>query len=260
MYRLWSAAVEANCPDLKAGTKYSARAYARNRVGTAYGEEVSFTTENEAIVFGSFTDSRDGHTYKTVQIGEQTWMAENLAYLPSVSPSTSGSDSEFYYYVYGYEGNSVNDAKETTNYNTYGVLYNWEAAKFSCPSGWHLPSDAEWTILSDYLTNNGFGYGGSGDDIAKALASKTYWDASVNEGTPGNDSDTNNSSGFSAFPGGMRVDNGYFGYIGSYCIFWSSTNENISFPWKRTITDSPMFIKTNGMKETGLSVRCVKDN
>ncbi len=105
----------------------------------------------------TFTDSRDGNVYKFVKIGTQTWMAENLAYLPSVVGSATGSETTPYYYVYGYDGTSVTAAKATSNYTTYGVLYNWPAAMggFSssssnpsgvqgvCPAGWHLPSEAE---------------------------------------------------------------------------------------------------------------------
>jgi len=118
------------------------------------------------IVFGSFTDSRDGNEYKTVTIGSQVWMAENLAYLPEVHNSTS--DSGPHYYVYGYDGTEVTEAKAYEHtpgdndeyspggapikvYETYGVLYNWPAAITACPEGWHLPSDAEWKQLEMYL-------------------------------------------------------------------------------------------------------------
>ncbi|MDD4178128.1 MAG: FISUMP domain-containing protein, partial [Bacteroidales bacterium] len=78
-------------------------------------------------------------------------MKENLAYLPNVSQPDDGSQTSPFYYVYGYEGFSVPEAKTTPNYQTYGVLYNWPAALTACPQGWHLPSDNEWTILTDYL-------------------------------------------------------------------------------------------------------------
>lgn len=95
--------------------------------------------------FGTFTDSRDGKVYNIVTIGKQFWMAENLAYLPSVVDPGTGSYTEPYYSVYGYNGTDVAAAKATENYQTYGVLYNWPAAMTACPEGWHLPSDAEWT-------------------------------------------------------------------------------------------------------------------
>jgi hypothetical protein len=88
----------------------------------------------------TFTDSRDGHTYKTVKIGEQVWMAENLAYLPAVSPSSAGSNTEPYYYVYDYQGDNVANAKQNANYSTYGVLYNWPASMAGAASSGANPN------------------------------------------------------------------------------------------------------------------------
>lgn len=89
--------------------------------------------------------------YAFVVIGNQTWMAENLAWLSVVSPSGDGSSTLPYYYVYGYEDSSVDETKSSSNYSTYGVFYNWEAAKTACPIRWHLPSEDEWKILEVYL-------------------------------------------------------------------------------------------------------------
>jgi len=77
-------------------------------------------------------------------------MAENLKYLPSVVGPYAASTSEPYYYVYGYYGNNVNDAKSTNNYQTYGVLYNWPASFDACPVGWQLPSDDECTTIRNF--------------------------------------------------------------------------------------------------------------
>lgn len=250
-----------NLTSLIANTTYYVRAYATNSKGTAYSEQVSFktTTVNE-IVYGSFTDSRDGHTYKTVIINGKEWMAENLAYLPQVNPPSGESYTEPYYYVYGYNGTSVSEAKATDNYTTYGVLYNWPAAKAACPTGWHLPTDAEWTELTDYLITNGFRFGGSGADIAKAMAAKTTWNSHSSAGTPGNDLDSNNSSGFSALPGGCRSTIGYFRYIGSYGYWWSSTEYNNYGAWGRFMTYFSPNITWNPYDEdSGFSVRCVRD-
>ena len=243
--------------NLKAGTKYYVRAYATNSVGTAYGEEVSFTTENEAIVFGSFTDSRDGKTYKTVQIGEQTWMAENLAYLPSVSPSTSGSDSEFYYYVYGYEGNSVNDAKGTSNYNTYGVLYNWLAAIQACPDGWHLPSNEEWEQLAQFISDQNGGYSKIDENtwysVGKHLKSTDGWNSGNGSGI--------DDFGFSAYPGGIRQSTGIFGSVGNYGTWWSATELSSNYPWRLYLGyDYDLLHRDHySTKDWGFSVRCIKD-
>jgi uncharacterized protein (TIGR02145 family) len=107
-------------------------------------EQVGFTCGDLLI------DSRDGQSYATVQIGDQCWMAENLKYLPSVVGPYAASTSEPYYYVYGYYGNNVNDAKSTNNYQTYGVLYNWPASFDACPVGWQLPSDDECTTIRNF--------------------------------------------------------------------------------------------------------------
>jgi uncharacterized protein (TIGR02145 family) len=116
-------------------------------------EEDAFAGET-----GTFTDSRDGNTYKWVKIGDQVWMAENLAYLPEVSPPSEYSDTEPCYYVYGYEGTNVSEAKTTYNYKTYGVLYNYLAALTACPNGWHIPTIEEKHQLVNYLKVKGYNY------------------------------------------------------------------------------------------------------
>lgn len=211
----------------------------------------------------TFVDSRDNKSYKIITIGTQVWMAENLAYLPSVSPPTSESDMDPFYYVYDYSGTSTSTATATANYSTYGVLYNWPAALTACPSGWHLPIDAEWTTLSNYLIENGYGYGGSGDDIAKSMAAKTNWTSSSTAGTPGYDPASNNSSGFSALPGGHRYSNEYsigfasIEYTGSW---WSSTEYEAPSAWFRFLTFNNSGVSQSiDYKKKGSSVRCVRD-
>ncbi len=103
------------------------------------------------MVTDTLTDPRDGNTYRTVQIGDQRWLAENLKYLPSVCQGRPRRTVPAFHYVYDYQGDSVEEAKATANYRHYGVLYNWPAALEACPSGWHLPSDAEWSALTDFL-------------------------------------------------------------------------------------------------------------
>jgi len=207
---------------------------------------------------GSFTDNRDGKSYTTVRIGLQCWMAENLKYLPSVVSSAIGSLSFSYYYVYGYAGSDVSLAEATTNYNIYGVLYNWQAAmagstssssnpsgvQGACPAGWHLPSDAEWTQLTDYL--------GGANVAGGKLKATAFWDSP--------NTDATNETGFTALPGGIRYTNGSFYYIGVTGRWWSSTEDDTDFPLM-------LFIDYNGggaisgdyNKAMGISVRCVKD-
>ncbi|MCF8357221.1 MAG: hypothetical protein K9H26_00585 [Prolixibacteraceae bacterium] len=251
---------------LEAGTDYYYRAFAANSEGTTLGDPVSFQTSDDSgsgeIAYGSFSDSRDGHTYKTVTIGAQTWMAENLAYLPAVSPSNEGSTTEPNYYVYDYEGSSVSAAKATDNYNIYGVLYDWQAAMEVCPAGWHLPEDDEWTQLEVYLAENGFGYEGSGDDIGKALAAKTHW-ANPGDCIPGDigrDLSDNNSSGFSALPAGYRDDLGYFTGIGHNEHWWSATDSGSYWAIIREVGYRSSGVSSySDDRDNGFSIRCVKD-
>ena len=245
---------------LTSGTTYYVRAYATNSYGTGYGNTITFNT-----LGNTFTDDRDGNVYKIVTIGNQLWMAENLKYLPSVVGPGTNSATVPYYYVYGYDGTNVADAKATANYTTYGVLYNWTAAMNGaesssanpsgvqgvCPSGWHVPSDAEWTELTDYLG----GLGIAGGKLKETGI--THWD------TP--NTGATNETGFSALPGGnyyMNVMNGYDGFysIGSQGGWWSATMYESFLVWSRYMISQDSFvIRSEGHPGAGFSVRCVRD-
>lgn len=217
----------------------------------------------------SFIDARNNKTYKTVKIGDQTWMAENLAYLPSVSPSSQGSATAPYYYVYGYQGTDVIAAKATENYKTYGVLYNWPAAMAGaasssanpskvqgvCPSGWHLPSDAEWKqmeVLLGMAQTQSDASDWRGTDQGTQLKASGGWNSNGNG---------NNSSGFSALPGGIRnYPNGPFNFIGSNGDWWTSTEGNSSSAVNRHLYYSNTKVyRSVRDKVYGFSVRCVRD-
>ncbi len=177
---------------------------------------------------GTFTDSRDGKVYKTVKIGTQTWMAENLAF-----KAPSG--------CWAYDNIQ-------SNVTICGYLYDWETAKKACPVGWHLPTDDEWTLLTTYL---------GGDSIAgRKLKSTFYW--------KNPDPTTTNSSGFTAIPGGNRMLDGNYNMIGLWGYWWSST-ENYSdnttdYAWFRWMYYNLSEISSYYQhKERGLSVRCIKD-
>jgi uncharacterized protein (TIGR02145 family) len=209
---------------------------------------------------GIFTDPRDGNTYPYKNIGTQTWMIENLAWLPAVSPSKARSDSLPFYYVYDYQDSIVSSAKATPNYTTYGVLYNWAAAKTACPSGWHLPTDAEWTVLTDFLTNSGFGFGGSGSDIGKSMSSASGWNSSSTDGNIGNNQEANNSSGFAALPGGGRYYGGDFDSLGNYADFWSSSENDASLAWNRGLYCTYDGVgRGNNGRYYGFSARCLQN-
>ncbi len=203
---------------------------------------------------GTFTDGRDGHVYKYVKIGSQTWMAENLAFLPSVSPSGEGDQREPFCYVYGYNGNNIAEVRATENYKTFGVLYNWTAALKYCPVGWHLPSDEEWKQLEITLGicwEQANSTGTRGAENGAKLKSQEGWFKSGN-GT--------NASNFSALPGGGRYGDGNFGNIGASGFWWSSSQFGSAFAWGRGLgCDGQGIQKGVNNMEGGFSVRCIKD-
>ena len=177
-------------------------------------------------IFGSFTDPRDGTTYLTIDMSGQIWMAENLNY------NTANS--------WCYDD-------ETFNCGIYGRLYNWEVAINSCPAGWHLPTETEWTAFTDYLGGSEFGAGGK----MKATGT-TLWN-SPNTGAT-------NSSGFTALPGGGKDADGTFIQLHDGGFFWTSTEMGNTFAWYRGLGfDSPNVTRDNSIKTIGMSVRCVKD-
>ena len=211
---------------------------------------------------GTFTDIRDGNIYNFVTIYEQVWMAENLKYLPSVNNAADGSEhaAGSYYYVYGDDGIDVAAANSTSNYTTYGVLYNWTAAMASstsstanpsktqgvCPAGWHLPSDAEWTQLIDYL-------GGASVAGGKLKETGTKHWTSYNPGAT-------NETGFTALPGGKRYFMNNFESIGYYGSWWSATEYDAERAWGYSLTNSDGVVyRGYSFTELGYSVRCVRD-
>jgi len=265
-----------NLTNLIPNTTYYVRAFATNSEGTGYGLQKSFRTNN--LEGDTFTDSRDNNVYRIVTVGTQVWMAENLAYLPSVVGKETESDTKAYYYVYDYNGIKVTEAKDTDNYKNYGVLYNWSAAMAGqgssnavpsqvqgiCPTGWHLPSSAEWKLLIDYLIANDYNYDGTktGNKIGKAMASTVRWNFSSNAGAVGNiDYEAyRNKSGLSLLPGGYLISGNKFYSIGDSGSYWSSTktSESDSWAYRLFYSQKDMYAAHNS-KSMGNSVRCVRD-
>ena len=219
-----------------------------------------------------FTDARDGKQYSAVTIGSQIWMCENLAYLPSVVGSATGSSSVAYYYVYGYNGTNVATAKATSNYTNYGVLYNWTAAMNGagssnsnpsgvqgiCPAGWHLPSDAELCVLENAVeagTDAGcstLGFRGTATGGKMKRTGTTRWTAPNTGAT--------NASGFTGIGGGIRSNAGAFSFMGTAGYIWSTRQSSSTQSWYRLLLNtSAQSIRNNTNKASGHSVRCVKD-
>ena len=207
------------------------------------------TIFNPNINYGTVTDI-DGNTYKTVTIGSQTWMAENLrttTYNDGTAIANVTDDDEWLALTTGAYCN-YNNTTSTDTIATYGRLYNWYAVNTGklCPTGWHVPSDAEWTELTDYL---------GGESVAGGKLKETgttHWN-SPNTGAT-------NETGFTALPGGLRYGSRTFGHIGTNGYWWSATEYYAAFAWYRlmyyVISD---VYRTSYNKEVGLSVRCVRD-
>jgi uncharacterized protein (TIGR02145 family) len=137
--------------NLEANTSYKWRLGVTDGRDTVWSEELSFITAGSFSI-GTFTDERDGNVYKTITLPTgETFLAENYRYLPFVNKIEDRSGSEARCYVYGYDGNDVNEAKATEKYGTYGVYYNWEAVEtLEVPEGWHVATPEEWDALSLY--------------------------------------------------------------------------------------------------------------
>lgn len=184
------------------------------------------TLSSAAQTYGTFTDARDGKVYKTVQIGTQTWMAENLAYKVE-----SG--------CWAYENHPE-------NVKTYGYLYTWSAAKKACPPGWHIASKEEWSALTDHL-------GGENTAAGKLKEAGTdHWLKPVSLAT--------NESGLSCLPGGFRNDKGEFYNLGLMFFCWCSTEEDAEKANQILIFSHTNLVTISYIEKTNaFSVRCIKD-
>jgi uncharacterized protein (TIGR02145 family) len=199
---------------------------------------------------GTFTDPRDGQTYSWVKIGTQEWMAENLKFLPSVANTGFGSSTEPHYYVYDYNGTDVHAAKATANFQNYGVLYNWPAAISACPSGWRLPTDADWTVLTNFA---------GGENVAggKLKSTRTAPDAHPRWMSP--NTDATDVYGFSALPGGVRLSNENFGNIEGSGWWWCATELDDNRVWIRQLPGGNKIYRFDLSKNLGSSVRCIRE-
>ena len=185
---------------------------------------------NPNINYGEMTDSRDGQVYKTVKIGDQIWMAQNLNYTYLQSTENMKSTN------FCYDNDPENCAK-------YGRLYTWAAAMESCPSDWHLPSKDEWNAL--------FMAVGGEVTAGKILKSQTGWN---------NNGNGTDAFGFSALPAGERDDSEYFRYDGDYAYFWSATKYDSRNAYcVRLYHDLELAKLFNLENSFVFSIRCLKD-
>ena len=214
----------------------------------------------------------DGNIYNTIQIGNQCWMKENLRttkYADGTPIDQGNSTSTTMAYWY-YPNININEYE--SNKAIYGLMYNWKAMMRNastssanpsgvqgiCPTGWHVPSDAEWTQLSDYLSSKSeYVCKSNIVNIAKALASTTGWTTATRTCAIGNGQESNNTTGFGALPAGD-----FSGSFGDYTIFWSATETE--FDSRRSFTRTLYYADANFREEyqakfVGVSVRCLRD-
>src|ERR1035437_6882359 len=232
---------------LTANTTYFVRAYATNSVGTGYGDNVSFTTQQG--IGGTVTDI-DGNVYHFITIGTQVWLVENLKTtkyrngdpIPNITDNNTWSNLTTGAYC-----NYNNDANNST---TYGRLYNWQATTDSrsiAPTGWHVPSDAEWTTLTSFLGSTGGSAGGKLKETGTV-----HWQ-SPNTGAT-------NESGFTALPGGYRDLTGAFNNLGLNGYWWSVTEMSPTSAWYRNLYYAAPDMGSDYINKTdGFSIRCLKD-
>ena len=215
----------------------------------------------------------DGNSYDAVQIGNQVWMAENLRttrYADGTTIPLGTSTSTITSYRYNPNNNA-------NNVPTYGYLYNWLAVMHGesssesnpsgvqgiCPNGWHVPSDAEWTQLTNYMmTQPAYMASGNADHLAKALAATWGWNITSYTDAPSDNPSTNNATGFSALPAGFygaycgNYDYGAFGY-GAF--FWSATEYDDGYvAYARRLYYADVY-RSGYSEDYGFSVRCVRD-
>ena len=204
---------------------------------------------NPSVNYGTMTD-QDGNVYKTVTIGTQTWMAENLrttkyndgTAIPLVTNNTTWVNLTTAAYC------NYKNTSNTDTIATYGRLYNWYTVNTGklAPTGWHVPTDAEWATLTTYL---------GGESVAGGKLKEpgtTHWRSPNTVAT--------NETGFTALPGGYRKNTGYFILIGTGGYWWSATENYASDVWGRAMNYIYSEVYSDdASKKLGFSVRCVRD-
>lgn len=221
-----------------------------------YNPELSVLKAND---MGTILDTRDGQTYRTVIIGTQVWMSQNLNYGTRLDgDQTMRDDKVITKYCY-------NDKE--ANCNIYGGLYQWgEAMMYSrlpgsqglCPEGWHVPSDNDWKKLEEYLgmsmaEANETGYRGGGSYVGTKLKPRSsLWDVPNAREFP--------ISGFNALPAGYRYAFGTYYYIDDFVFFWTSTEASDAYIWYRLLSSEDSQVRRDYYYKTiGFSVRCIQD-
>lgn len=189
---------------------------------------------------GQFVDSRDGRVYRTTTIGGLLWFAENLAYMPHVSPGAEKGGI----WVFGYEGTDPAEARKTAEHRAYGNLYDWNTALRSCPQGWHVPTDQEWKLA----------------EVALGMSPEEVGSLSWRGSDQGTRMKQGGDSGFNALLAGWRSGHGRFGFGGEHANFWTATSVDHRAYERLFNIRRPTVGRDLGDKTAGFSVRCVQDH
>ena len=235
-----------NLTGLTASATYYVRSYAINSAGTAYGDQREFSALS--ISNPGAGVSYNGYTYSSVVLDNgQEWMAENLrtANYRNGDPIETGLSD--YYWGATTAGAYAIYNNYNANNTIYGKLYNWYAVtdfRKLCPIGWHVPTDGEWTTLTDFLG----GEYQAGDKM-RSIGTQ-YWVSNL---------DATNESGFSGLPGGYRNDWASFYDVGNYGYWWSSSSSSSTVAWSRALYYGADVVRYSYDKQNGFSVRCLKD-
>ena len=231
----------------------------------------AFSQGEQRYADGTATD-QDGNTFEWINYGTQDWAIENAeveTYRDGTPIPQVTDDTEWASLTTGAWCYYDNDPNKGKLYNWYAVMGIHDSASLSdvslrkefAPEGWHVPTDAEWFTLENYLIANGYNYDGTttGNKIAKSMASTTGWHSSTNTGAIGNDLSFNNSSGFNAFPEGYRTALGGFGSDGKDAVFWSSTEFEMDNAWMRNLYHNNSTLDSDYGMGDGFSVRFFRD-
>ena len=238
--------------NLQPGTRYQTRAFASSAAGISYGTVLTFQTDTiPSVVCPATVTDIDGNVYQVIRLGSQCWMKENLRCTKFRNGTSLKNNLDAATWSTIQAGSYTSYADVSANGTTYGYLYNQytvlDAGKI-CPVGWHVPSDAEWSLLENHLGGSSVA---GGKLKSMSTAPSGLW-ASPNTGA-------SNSTGFIALPGGQRNPSGDYQEIGQKGFWWSSGTQNNAKPRSLSSTSAASVAVSPVNRASGYSIRCVAD-